>query len=219
MNLKELSLELRPRERLQQQGLSVLSTAELLAIILKSGTPQENVLQLSQHLLSKYGLQQLSLATLEELQQEHGIGLAKACQILAVFELSRRIPQPQKEQQLITCAKDVAQIYLPQLQSLQQEQFMVLYLDTKHRLAGDEILTKGILNASLIHPREVFYGAIKHLAHSIIVLHNHPSGDPTPSAEDVDISKRLKKTGEILGISLVDHIIIGHTSWWSWQES
>ena len=219
MNLKELSLELRPRERLQQQGLSVLSTAELLAIILKSGTPQENVLQLSQHLLSKYGLEQLSTATIEELQQEHGIGLAKACQILAVFELSRRILQPKKEQQLITCAKDVAQIYLPQLQSLQQEQFMVLYLDTKHRLAGDEILTKGILNASLIHPREVFYGAIKHLAHSIIVLHNHPSGDPTPSAEDVDISKRLKKTGEILGISLVDHIIIGHTSWWSWQES
>ena len=163
-------------------------------------------------------MEQLSCCTLEELQQEHGIGFAKACQIMAMFELFRRMPLQKKDQKIITSAKDVAELYLPQLQFLPQEQFIVLYLDAKHRLISDETITKGILNASLIHPREVFHGALKHLAHSIIVLHNHPSGDPAPSTEDLEITKRLQKTGEIMGMALLDHIIIGKDSWWSWRE-
>ena len=218
MNIKQLSLENRPRERLQQYGAGVLSPAELMAIILKSGTKKENVLDLAQRLLSKYKIEQLSTCTIRELDQEYGIGIAKACQIVALFELYRRLPRKKNELPLIRSAQDVAEMYTPLLQHLTQEQCRALYLDTKNKIIADEIITIGILNASLIHPREVFSGALRHHAHALIIIHNHPSGDPSPSEEDVEITERLAETGVIMGIPLLDHVILGHTSWWSWKE-
>ncbi len=209
MNLKAFSPENRPRERLQLQGSASLSNAELLALILKSGTHKENILDLCHKLLSKYGLAGLSKLTLQELEQEYGIGEAKASQIIAVFELHRRASVLKSERTNITTAKDVAKLYLPKLSSLDKEHFLALYLDAKHNIICDQTITIGILNASLVHPREVFHGAIKHLAQALIVLHNHPSGDPTPSEEDLQITKQLQKTGQVMGIPLLDHIILG----------
>ena len=218
MNLKEIPAENRPRERLQQQSSSSLSTSELLALILKSGTKQENIMDMCNKLLSKYDLEQLSHCSLQELEQEHGIGKAKASQLLALFELARRIPAQNKNQVTISRAQDVVNLYHNKLQQLQQEHFLAVYLDTKNKIIADQTITIGTLNSCLIHPREVFRGALKNAAHSLIVIHNHPSGDSTPSAEDREITQRLEKTGEIMGIPLLDHLIIGKNGWWSWKE-
>ncbi len=213
MKIKDISPENRPRERLQLQGPSALSNAELLALILKSGTKKENVLEICNKLISKYSLDGLAQATLPELIQEHGIGKAKACQIVALFELYKRTKSVQREKLQIKSAQDIANIYLPKLQPLNKEQFVVVYLDARNRIISDEIITLGTVNASLIHPREVFHGAIKNLASAIIVIHNHPSGDPTPSKEDLEITQRLEQTSKIVGIRLLDHLIIGKTYW------
>lgn len=218
MKITELAPENRPRERLQKEGPQSLSSAELLAVILKSGTKKENILEISNRLLAQHGLQNLAHCSLEQLQQQYGIGPARASQIVALFELHKRLGYA-KDKKKISSAKEVAELYLPKTQSLQKEQFMIIYLDTKNNIIADEVLTIGILNSSLIHPREVFHGAIKHLAHAIIVLHNHPSGDPEPSAEDLQATKMLEKTGKLVGIPLLDHIILGKESWWSWAES
>ena len=218
MKITDLAPENRPRERLQKEGASALSPAELLAIILKSGTKKENVLEISNRLISKYGLQNLSFCTLQQLQQQYGIGPARASQILALFELYKKMSFNSQKNK-ITCAKDIAVHYLPKVQHLQKEHFIAVYLDTKSNIIADETITIGILNSSLIHPREVFHGALKHLAHSIIVIHNHPSGDPEPSTEDLEISKILSKSGKLIGIPLLDHIILGKERWWSWSES
>ncbi len=218
MKITEMSAENRPRERLEKEGAKVLSTAELLAIILKSGTKKENVLEISHKLLSKYGLERLSSCSLPELTQEYGIGKAKACQLVALFELYQRVHTPHGDKIPITRAKDIVQLYQAKLQSLPKEHFVAVYLDTKHHIICDQVISIGVLNASLVHPREVFHGAIKNLAHSLIVLHNHPSGDPAPSVEDREITKRLHKTGEVMGIHFIDHVIIGKNGWWSWKE-
>ena len=218
MKVTDMSAENRPRERLERDGAGVLSTAELLAIILKSGTKKENVIEMANTLLSKYGLEQLPTCSLVELMEEHGIGKAKACQLLALFELYKRMPTGDQQTAAITCAKDVATMYLPKMKDLPQEQFIAVYINAKHKIINHHLITQGILNASLIHPREVFHGAIKSLAHSLIVLHNHPSGDPEPSKEDLEVTQRLHKTGEVMGIPLLDHIILGKSTWWSWKE-
>ncbi|MEK6853452.1 MAG: DNA repair protein RadC [Nanoarchaeota archaeon] len=218
MKITDLAPENRPRERLQKDGASVLSPAELLAVVLKSGTKKENVLEISHRLLSTYGLQNLSRCSLQQLQQQYGIGTARASQIIALFELCRRIPLP-AETKKISCAKDVADHYLPKTRHLQKEKFMAIYLDTKNNILAEETISVGTLNSSLVHPREVFHGAIRHLANSVIVIHNHPSGDPAPSPEDLEITKILSKSGKMLGITLLDHIILGKESWWSWAES
>lgn len=219
MKITDMAPENRPRERLQLQGAEALSTAELLAIILKFGTKKENVLELGNRLLSKYNVEQLSSCSLPELMNEYGIGKAKACQIIALFELYKRMNNGvKKETVIVSGAKDIAELYQSKLNHIHKEHFRAVYLDTKNKIIADQTITIGILNASLIHPREVFYGAIKHLAHSVIVIHNHPSGDPAPSEEDLKITKILEKTGEIMGIKLIDHVIIGKDSWWSWRE-
>ena len=219
MKIQDISPENRPRERLESQGPASLSNAELLAIIIKSGTKKENVLEICNKLLSKYGLEELPNTTLNELCEEHGIGKAKACQLIALFELYKRTSCVRKENQSIKQASDIAKIYLPKMKNLKKEQLAAVYLDSKNKIICDQIVTIGTLNTSLIHPREVFHGAIKNLANAIIVLHNHPSGDPTPSKDDLEITERLKETGEVLGIKLLDHIIIGGEGWWSWRES
>lgn len=219
MKLLDLSPENRPRERLQQQGPQVLSTAELLALILKSGTKKESILDLCNNLLAKYSLEQLPHATIQELTQEHGIGQAKASQIIALFELYKRIPLTNVQEQPLHSASDVVQRYQRKFQHLNQEQCLALYLDTKNKLIKEQIISIGTLNSSLIHPREIFNGAIKHTSNAVVVIHNHPSGDPTPSEEDLKVTKILHKAGEIIGIRLLDHIIIGNGTWWSWKEN
>lgn len=218
MKISEMSAENRPRERLEQSGAGALSDAELLAVILKSGTKKENVLEMCHKLLAKYGLAKLQHSTLQELMQEHGIGKAKACQLVAVFELFRRAQRNKVENAVVRRAEDIARLYLPRMQHLQQEHFVAIYLDARNRIITDQTITVGILNASLIHPREVFHGAIGNLANAVIVLHNHPSGDCTPSGEDLSITQRLHKTGETMGIELLDHVILGSDGWWSWRE-
>ncbi len=209
--------ENRPRERLQQHGPTTLSTAELLAIIIKSGTKQQDIITLCNTLLSKYSLQQLSHCTLQELTQLHGIGPARASQILALFELNRRTTQTKK--QTIKTPEDIASLYQKKLQHLQQEHLIALYLDTKNNIIKDQTITIGTINASLIHPREIFHGAIKNLAKSIVIIHNHPSGDPTPSESDITATHQIHEVGQLVNIPLIDHIIIGKNSYWSWQES
>jgi len=208
----------RPRERMERAGPQVLSNGELLAILLKSGTKKENVLQISYGLLSKYGLQNLSRTSLQELCQEHGIGKAKACQIVALFELAKRIPLKENEKIPILKSRDLARTYITKMQDLQKEHFVAVYLDSKNKIIVDHTITIGTLNSSLVHPREVFHGAIKHLANAVIILHNHPSGDPTPSEEDLEVTRVLEETGSIMGIQLLDHLIIGKQKWWSWKE-
>ena len=218
MKLQDILPEHRPRERLEKQGSQSLTNAQLLALILKSGTKKENILDLSEHLLAKHTLSGLLNASLAELEEEHGIGRAKACQILALAELSKRTNSTSTVKKRINCASDVASLFLPKLSLLNQEHVISLHLDTKNNLLSEQLVTKGTLNESLIHPREVFHGAIKNLASAVIIMHNHPSGDPTPSESDLKVTKILEKTGDLIGITFLDHIIIGKNSFWSWKE-
>src|SRR3989338_6087563 len=218
MRIKDISLENRPRERLEKQGPSVLSDAELLAIILKTGNKTENVIDMSNRLISKYGFDKLSMCSLTELQEINGMGSAKACQIIALFELNKRHSYSKTQGKPIKTAKDVFEHCSPKLSSSDREHFMILHLDIKNRVIKDEIVSVGALTGTIAHPREVFKSAIKESAHSVILVHNHTSGDPTPSDEDLRMTERLFEAGEILGIKVLDHVIIGKDEWWSWNE-
>jgi len=218
MKIKDISPENRPRERLEKQGPSVLSDAELLAVILKTGNKDENVIDMSNRLISKYGFDKLSMCSLTELQEINGIGSAKACQIIALFELNKRHSYSKTQGKPIKTAKDVFEHCSPKLSSSDREHFMILHLDTKNRVIKDEIVSVGALTGTIAHPREVFKSAIKESAHSVILVHNHPSGDPAPSDEDLKMTERLLEAGEILGIKVLDHVIVGKTEWWSWNE-
>jgi len=218
VKIKDISLENRPRERLIKQGPNVLSDAELLAIILKTGNKKENVIDMSNRLISKYGFDKLAECSLKELQEINGIGTAKACEILALFELNKRHSYSKLQGNPIKNSKDVYDYCITKLPFTDREQFMILHLDTKNRIVKDEIISIGTLNGSIVHPREVFKSAIKESAFAIILVHNHPSGDPNPSDEDIDITKRLFDAGELLNIKVLDHVIIGKDNYWSWNE-
>jgi len=215
MKIKDISPENRPRERLEKQGPSVLSDAELLAVILKTGNKDENVIDMSNRLISKYGFDKLSMCSLTELQEINGIGSAKACQIIALFELNKRHSYSKTQGKPIKTAKDVFEHCSPKLSSSDREHFMILHLDTKNRVIKDEIVSVGALTGTIAHPREVFKSAIKESAHSVILVHNHPSGDPAPSDEDLKMTERLLEAGEILGIKVLDHVIVGKEEWYS----
>ena len=215
MKIKDISPENRPRERLEKQGPSVLSDAELLAVILKTGNKDENVIDMSNRLISKYGFDKLSMCSLTELQEINGIGSAKASQILALFELNKRHSYSKTQGKPIKTAKDVFEHCSPKLSSSDREHFMILHLDTKNRVIKDEIVSVGALTGTIAHPREVFKSAIKESAHSVILVHNHPSGDPAPSDEDLKMTERLLEAGEILGIKVLDHVIVGKEEWYS----
>ncbi len=213
--IKELPVDERPRERLVQFGANALSSAELLAILLRTGTPEMTAVQLAQHLLTSMGsLRAIASAKPSELAQVKGIGLAKAAQLLAAVELGRRIAlEAMGEQPAITRPEDVYALLHHQLRDEKQEHVILLLLNTKNRVIQQSTLTKGTLDASLLHPREVFREAIRHSASSIILAHNHPSGDPTPSSEDIQMTKRLHQAGQLLGIDLLDHVILGDGRW------
>lgn len=218
MRIKDIPDCNRPRERFQKFGADVLSDAELLAIILQKGTRGENVIDMSNRLISRYGIDKLSDLSLSELQEINGIGPAKAMTIKALFEVGKRHALAKKNLTKITCSKDVYELLKEKLCDLKQEVFVVLHLDAKNHILKEEIVTKGTLDASLIHPREVFRGAIKEGAHAVIVAHNHPSGDPNPSEEDKRITEMLFDAGELLNIEMLDHVIVGRNGWWGWNE-
>ena len=218
MRIKDISLENRPRERMEKQGVSVLSDSELLAVILQKGTKEENVIDMSNRLISKYGISKLSSCSLKELQEIKGIGKAKASQIIALFEFNKRHSLSKQNGKPIKSAKDVYDYCYPKLNGADKEHFMILHLDTRNKIIKDEIISVGTLNSSIIHPREVFKSAIKESANAIILVHNHPSGDADPSKEDEEITKRLFDAGELLNIKVLDHVIIGNETYHSFNE-
>ncbi|RYM06851.1 JAB domain-containing protein [Sporolactobacillus sp. THM7-7] len=201
----------RPRERLIREGAGALSNQELIAIILRSGTKDESVLQLSGRLVSHFEkLELLRGASVEELKKIKGIGTAKAVQLLASFEIGTRLARGRHASRyVIRSPEDGANYVMEEMRTLTQEHFVVLFLNTKNQVLHKKTIFIGSLNASIVHPREVFKESIRHSAAAIICFHNHPSGDPTPSREDVDVTKRLVSCGKILGVDVLDHIVIG----------
>lgn len=213
-----MSLENRPRERLQKRGVNVLSDAEILAVILQKGTSNENVIDMSNRLISTFGFNKLSACSLKELQSIKGIGVAKACQIKCLFEFCNRYNLSKLDGKPIKFAKDVYDYCSPKISHLDKENFIVLHLDTRNRIIKDEVVSVGTLNSSIVHPREVFKSAIKEGCNSIILVHNHPSGVSEPSSEDREITDLLTKAGELLGIKVLDHVIVGKNNWYSFKD-
>ena len=218
LTVKELPPEMRPREELQRRGAENVPDEILIAILLRSGMRGKNVTELARELLRRYGgLAQLSNATFEELLHNRikGFGKVKALELSAALELGRRAAQQgsRLDSAPIRDPEAVYGILAPLARSLQQEIFWVLLLDTKNKLIGQPIeTTRGLLDSSPVHPREVFNKAVRYCAAAIFLAHNHPSGDPTPSKEDIDITRRLLEAAKILGIRVVDHLIVGKPS-------
>jgi DNA repair protein RadC len=207
----DLPIGERPRERLLKLGGEALSAQEVLAVILGRGTKGESVMMTSQKLLSRFGsLKGVANASVEELVQTSGIGLAKATQIKAALELGRRLEADtgQKPRPILSSPEDVVAEVRSQLKGKKKEHFLVLCLDTRNRLISRRLVSMGSLDTSIVHPREVFKEAVSCCAASVIFAHNHPSGDPEPSKEDIELTKRLARAGEIVGIDVLDHIII-----------
>ena len=215
--IRDLPLAERPRERLREHGPSHLSNAELIAILLRTGVPGENVLNLSIRMLAHFqGLPGLARATFSEFCSLKGISEAKACQLLAAFELGRRLVSLHPEDRaVIRSPEDVANLLGAEMGLLDQEHLRVLLLDTKNHVTGVSEIYIGNVNSAVVRAAEVFRPAIRDNSTAVIVVHNHPSGDPSPSPEDVAITEQLKDAGELLGIEVLDHIILaahGHVS-------
>jgi DNA repair protein RadC len=219
MKLKDMCLDNRPRERLLRVGVKNLSTAELLAIVLGSGSKGCNVLSLSEKILSTISLRDFSKKSLGDFVKIKGVGLVKASVLLSLSELSHRGERVDFEKVKIKSPKDVFSFFKKECSSLDREVFYVVLLDTKHKVLSKEVVSVGTLNSAIIHPREVFKSAISWSAHAIILVHNHPSGDPSPSDEDREVTKILMKAGETLGIKVLDHVIIGDNDFWSFKEN
>lgn len=219
MALKTLPVEDRPREKLVRQGASTLTESELLAILLRTGRKGEDVLMLSSRLLQQFNLKRLSRLSTSALQKTLGIGQAKACQIAASFELARRLARFREKPLTIKRSKDVADMLMPEMRALSSEHFKAIFLNNARRVIRVETLFVGSLNESLVHPREIFQRALEENAAGIIVAHNHPSGDPTPSAEDIETTHRIIKAGEVMNIPVLDHIIIADTKYTSLRDA
>ena len=215
LKIKDIALEQRPRERLKFKGAESLSDAELLAIILQNGSHGENVIDLSNRMISTFGLDKLNSLSLNELTKIKGIGLAKASKIISAFELSKRVSSGRICEKIVKNPADIAKYYMEKLKDLKKEHFIAVFLDSKNKIIKDEIISIGTLNSSLVHPREVFKEAIKNSANSIILVHNHPSGNVEPSDEDHRVNKVMVETGDIVGIKVLDHLIVGNGNFFS----
>lgn len=212
VTIKELPVNERPREKLRKYGSAFLSNGELLAILIGTGTKEHSALALANRVLSmeKEGLSYLADCTPEELCNIDGIGMAKSCKLIAAIELGKRISCCIGEKRYTAGSpEEVAALYMEEMRHLKKEYFKVLLLNTKNEILSSEDTSIGNLNSSIVHPREVFRNAVKKGAASIIVIHNHPSGNPLPSQNDIDVTKRLKEAGQLLGIPVLDHLIIG----------
>lgn len=214
--IKELPKVERPREKLMQYGPEKLSNSELLAILLRSGTKEENVVELSNKILKRFRANELPNLTFADLKNYPGLGPAKACEIVACFELGKRLLKDKKTE-IYLKPKEIWE-ELKDLRNHKKEHFVIFYLDSRNQEIKREIISVGSLNANLVHPREVFEPAVRNLAAQIILAHNHPSGDPEPSEDDLEITKRLVEAGKILGIEVIDHLIITKTGFISFKE-
>jgi len=216
LRVKDLPRVERPREKLMKYGPAKLSHSELLAILLRSGKKGQNVVELAGKILKRFGKEKLPRLGFEELKNYPGIGPAKACEIVAAFELGKRLLKDKKAALYLT-PDDVWQ-ELKDLRELKKEHFVVFYLDSRNQEIKREVISVGSLNVNFVHPREVFEPAVRNVAAQIILAHNHPAGNPEPSDDDFKITKRLVEAGKILGIEVIDHIIVTKSGFLSFKE-
>jgi len=218
LGIKDMPKIDRPREKLAKAGPDALCNTELLAVILGSGTKKQDVMNIAGKLLKKYGANNLKKLSLSELKKNDGIGRTKACQLVAMFEFCRRTLSDHGDtEDNISCPQDVYNL-TKEIRKLKKEHFVVLYLNAKNWIIKKETVSIGTLNASLVHPREVFEPAVGASAANIILAHNHPSGDLEPSQDDIDLSERLIESGRIMGIEVLDHIIVSVKGFLSMKE-
>jgi DNA repair protein RadC len=220
ITIQDLPLAERPRERLQYYGAAALSNAELIAILLRVGRPGENAVALGHRLLTEFGgLPGLARATFSDLTQVRGVSTAKIAQVKAALELGRRLllTAPDSRPQ-ITSPADAASLLMLEMGSLEQENVRTLLLDTKNRLLASPTVYIGNVNSSIIRVSEIFRAAVRENATALIMAHNHPSGDPTPSPEDVQVTRAIVEAGQLLGIEVLDHLVIGHQRFVSLKE-
>lgn len=211
----------RPRERLYSRGAAELSLQELLAIVIGGGTRGPGALVLALRLLGEFGdLVTMGRAGVDELRRVPGIGFARACQVVAAFELGKRFARESRSSgSSVRAPKDIARMFMDEMKHYDREHFKAAFLNTKNQVIKVVTVSIGSLNASIVHPREILKPAIAVSAASIILVHNHPTGDPTPSREDVEFTRRFAKCGELIGIELLDHIVIGADRFQSLKES
>jgi len=220
VSIHDMPANERPRERLLHYGPAVCSAAELLAIQLRIGNRERSALGLGELLLKEFGgLRGVACASIEALSRVKGVGEVKAVQIMAAVEISKRLAVLSTEDRpTINSPQDVANLLMPELRDMKKEVLKSLLLDTKNKVMKVLTVSIGILDSSLVHPREVFKDAIVASSAAVIVAHNHPSGDPTPSLDDKRITQRLYEAGQLLGIELLDHVVIGDNSWISLKQ-
>lgn len=223
LTVKELPVSERPYEKCETLGPSALSDAELLAVIIRTGTRNLTSIDLAIDILNNAsiypGLKGLNYVTMNELMNINGIGRVKSIQLLAVVELTKRMAREiHREGLRLVTPKNVANYYMQDMRHLTKENILLLMMDSKNKVIKDQVVSKGTVNATIMPIREIFVSAIKYEAVNIILLHNHPSGDPTPSPEDIHVTKKVRDAGELIGVSLVDHIIIGDNIYVSLKE-
>ncbi|MBT5874337.1 MAG: DNA repair protein RadC [Candidatus Latescibacteria bacterium] len=218
LGIKDWSEQDRPRERLLRFGAMSLTDSELLAILLRTGdaTTGRNALDIARDLLNHFGgLRQMSTRDSQELCAIRGVGQVKASQMAAAIEIGRRLEAPDIDRIAFGSSTEVAQYYIPRFRDHRKEVFIVLLLDARNRLINEVTVSEGSLTASIVHPREVYKPAILESAASVIFMHNHPSGDPTPSQDDLKVTRQLVEAGRMIDIRVLDHIILGNTDFTS----
>lgn len=219
-SIKEWRPDEQPREKMMLHGAKALSDSELLAIFIGSGPKGTSAIELAKQLLDKYeNITEIAKCDLSQLKQVKGIGDAKAVTIAAAFELTKRIKiSPFHKRKVFRSPEEIAEYYIPRFVGVQKEFFYVLLLNTANQIFREIVVSEGLLNSSLVHPREVFQKAISESANSIILMHNHPSGNPTPSGSDIKITQQLAKAGQIIDIRVLDHIIIAGEQYYSFVQ-
>lgn len=218
--IKSIPEEDRPQEKLLKFGPNTLSNSELIAVILRTGTKEENVVMLSQRILKEdeKGLRNIAEGSIEKFKSYKGISDVKAAKLMAVAEISKRMSTLKIERVKISSPDDAAVIMMEEMRYYQKEYFKIILLDTKNNVKKISQISVGSLNSSIVHPREVFHEAVINLASSIILVHNHPSGECQPSNEDILLTNRLNECGKLLGINVLDHLIIGDGVYFSFKE-
>ena len=220
--IKEIPLNDRPREKMAAKGAAVLTDAELIAILLRTGTAEKSAIDIASEMTADGGLYKrlAGITRLNELTNIKGLGQAKAATVLAALEIGRRIASAKPLEKIhLSCPQDVADFLMPRLRYAAKEQFVVILLNNKNKVIGTEVVSEDSLSSSIVHPREVFAPAILHHAATIMVAHNHPSGDPKPSIEDEEVTRLLLRSGKVLGIPMIDHVIIGDGNYYSFLEN